>query len=164
MLSTLCPAQSVRAFFHKNMDTCLDWLSRVRGYLVSIALHAGMSAVAVRHGFAALKDFSQVQKPSSSKMVQVWGGGGGIWRDIHVHVWGGGYGGHMVQAWGGGHMVQVWGGDLWCRYGGIYQPSYAHVHGHLIIHTCTQNSYHKCSVWGSVWLFNPCPPFFCLEP
>eukprot|EP00731_Ephydatia_muelleri_P029201 Em0020g845a len=54
--------KSVRAFFHKNMDTCLDWLSRVRGYLVSIALHAGMPAVAVRHGFAALKDFSQTSQ------------------------------------------------------------------------------------------------------
>ena len=61
--------KSVRAFFHKNMDTCLDWLSRVRGYLVSIALHAGMPAVALRHGFAALKDFFQAQKPSS-KMTQ----------------------------------------------------------------------------------------------
>ena len=67
LFCVLTPTQSVRAFFHKNMDTCLDWLSRVRGYLVSIALHAGMPAVAVRHGFAALKDLSQ----TSSKMALV---------------------------------------------------------------------------------------------
>ena len=67
LFCVLTPTQSVRAFFHKNMDTCLDWLSRVRGYLVSIALHAGMPAVAVRHGFAALKDISQ----TSSKMALV---------------------------------------------------------------------------------------------
>ena len=71
LFCVLTPTQSVRAFFHKNMDTCLDWLSRVRGYLVSIALHAGMPAVAVRHGFAALKDFSQ----TSQKMALV--------RDTH---------------------------------------------------------------------------------
>ena len=38
------------------MDTCLEWLSHVRGHIVSIAIHAGMPAVAIRHGFAALKD------------------------------------------------------------------------------------------------------------
>lgn len=48
--------QSVRTFFRKNMDTCLEWLSHVRGHIVSIAIHAGMPAVAIRHGFAALKD------------------------------------------------------------------------------------------------------------
>lgn len=48
--------QSVRTFFRKNMETCLEWLSHVRGHIVSIAIHAGMPAVAIRHGFAALKD------------------------------------------------------------------------------------------------------------
>ena len=55
----LSPSQSVRSFFRKNMDTCLEWLSHVRSYIVSIAIHAGMPAVAVRHGFAALKDFTK---------------------------------------------------------------------------------------------------------
>ncbi len=31
----------------------------MRSSLVSIAIHAGMPAVAVRHGFAALKDLSK---------------------------------------------------------------------------------------------------------
>ena len=34
--------------------------------MVSIAIHAGMPAVAVRHGFAALKDLS---KPHQTKDV-----------------------------------------------------------------------------------------------
>ena len=52
--------QSVRTFFRKNMETCLEWLTHVRGYIVSIAIHAGMPAVAIRHGFAALQDFEKV--------------------------------------------------------------------------------------------------------
>ena len=55
-LCIICLLQSVRTFFRKNMDTCLEWLSHVRGHIVSIAIHAGMPAVAIRHGFAALKD------------------------------------------------------------------------------------------------------------
>ena len=42
------------------METCLEWLTHVRGYIVSIAIHAGMPAVAIRHGFAALQDFKKV--------------------------------------------------------------------------------------------------------
>lgn len=51
--------QSVRSFFRKNVDTCLEWLSHMRGCVVSIAIHAGLPAVAVRHGYAALKDLSK---------------------------------------------------------------------------------------------------------
>ena len=41
------------------MDTCLEWLSHVRPYVVAIAIHAGMPAVAIRHGIAAIKDLSE---------------------------------------------------------------------------------------------------------
>lgn len=41
------------------MDTCLEWLAHVRGYIVSIAIRAGMPAVAIRHGFAALQDLGK---------------------------------------------------------------------------------------------------------
>ena len=42
------------------MDTCLEWLAHVRGYIVSIAIRAGMPAVAIRHGFAALQDLGKM--------------------------------------------------------------------------------------------------------
>ena len=60
MLQTrLSYLQSVRTFFRKNVDTCLEWLSHMRGCVVSIAIHAGLPAVAVRHGFAGLKDLAK---------------------------------------------------------------------------------------------------------
>ena len=44
------------------MDTCINWLTGVRNYIVPVALHAGMPAVAVRHGFQALKMFAKHQQ------------------------------------------------------------------------------------------------------
>ena len=40
------------------MEVCLSWLANIRGHLVSIALHAGLPGVALRHGFAALENLS----------------------------------------------------------------------------------------------------------
>ena len=40
------------------MEVCLSWLVNIRGYLVSVAIHAGLPAVALRHGFAALENLS----------------------------------------------------------------------------------------------------------
>ena len=51
--------QSVRTFFRKNIHTCQEWLSHMSSSVVTIAIHAGMPAVAVRHGFAALKDYNK---------------------------------------------------------------------------------------------------------
>ena len=50
------PSQAVRGFFCKNMEVCLSWLANIRVYLVSIAIHAGMPAIAIRHGFEALEN------------------------------------------------------------------------------------------------------------
>ena len=50
------PSQAVRGFFRKNMEVCLSWLANIRVYLVSIAIHAGMPAIAIRHGFEALEN------------------------------------------------------------------------------------------------------------
>ena len=38
------------------MEVCLSWLANIRVYLVSIAIHAGMPAIAIRHGFEALEN------------------------------------------------------------------------------------------------------------
>jgi len=53
--------QSVRTFFRKNITTCQEWLSHMSSCVVTIAIHAGMPAVAVRHGFTALKDFTKMR-------------------------------------------------------------------------------------------------------
>ncbi len=41
------------------MEVCLSWLANIRGYLVSVAIHAGLPAVALRHGFAALENLRE---------------------------------------------------------------------------------------------------------
>ena len=53
--------KAVKGFFRKNMEVCLSWLSNVRGYLVSVATHAGLPAVALRHGFAALQSLMRTR-------------------------------------------------------------------------------------------------------
>ena len=37
-----------------NRGTCQEWLSRIRANLVVMAIHAGLPAAAVRHGYEAL--------------------------------------------------------------------------------------------------------------
>ncbi|KAB0796118.1 hypothetical protein PPYR_10179 [Photinus pyralis] len=44
----------VRTFFYTNASTCKEWLSRIRVVIVIVALHAGQSTVALRHGHALL--------------------------------------------------------------------------------------------------------------
>lgn len=46
----------VRTFFNTNATTCKEWLSRIRVVVVHVALHAGQSTIALRHGQALLKD------------------------------------------------------------------------------------------------------------
>ena len=52
------------------MEVCLSWLVNIRGYLVSVAIHAGLPAVALRHGFAALENLSDSQATHVSQHVQ----------------------------------------------------------------------------------------------
>ena len=54
-----CPTpQAVRGFFRMNRGTCQEWLSRIRANLVIMAIHAGLPAAAVRHGYEALSDLN----------------------------------------------------------------------------------------------------------
>ena len=64
-------SQTVRSFFRKNMETCVGWLSVVRNFIVPVAIHAGMPAVAARHGFAALKTLAKHQHVSHNSHVSI---------------------------------------------------------------------------------------------
>ncbi|XP_005098211.1 serine/threonine-protein kinase SMG1 [Aplysia californica] len=46
----------VKTFFRTNRNTCQEWLSRIRMSLLTISVHCGMSALAVRQGFELLRD------------------------------------------------------------------------------------------------------------
>ena len=56
------------------MEVCLSWLAIIRGNLVSVATHAGLPAVALRHGFAALENLSDSRATDVSTV------------HIHIHV------------------------------------------------------------------------------
>lgn len=62
--------KAVKGFFRKNMEVCLSWLANVRGYLVSVATNAGLPAVALRHGFAALDNHSRNRTTNVWNIVQ----------------------------------------------------------------------------------------------
>ncbi|KAF5303932.1 hypothetical protein FQA39_LY01717 [Lamprigera yunnana] len=47
-------SKPVRTFFYTNASTCKEWLSRIRIVIVHVALHAGQSTIALRHGQALL--------------------------------------------------------------------------------------------------------------
>ncbi|WAQ96320.1 SMG1-like protein [Mya arenaria] len=56
--------KAVRTFFRTNKNTCLEWLSRIRMYVIVMALHAGMYTSVVRHAsilMLELKDAENVQ-------------------------------------------------------------------------------------------------------
>ena len=76
-----------------NRGTCQEWLSRIRANLVVMAIHAGLPAAAVRHGYEAL--ILMEHNPHSSvefwimlvrvvqALVQL-----GAWEAIHgISVW-----------------------------------------------------------------------------
>nr|CAD7446499.1 unnamed protein product [Timema bartmani] len=55
--TALLPApKPVRTFFHTNKSTCAEWLSRIRGAVIVVALHVGHATTAVRHGHYLLQD------------------------------------------------------------------------------------------------------------
>ncbi|KAF5305594.1 hypothetical protein FQR65_LT07674, partial [Abscondita terminalis] len=47
-------SKPVRTFFYTNASTCKEWLARIRIVIVHVALHAGQSTIALRHGQALL--------------------------------------------------------------------------------------------------------------
>lgn len=55
-----CLAQIVRTFFRTNRNTCLEWLARIRLCVMTIAAHAGMPAVVIRHAHEMLNDLVDV--------------------------------------------------------------------------------------------------------
>lgn len=49
-------AQSVRIFFTTNRQTCVEWLTRIRAAVITVALSAGQPHVALRHSHKLLKE------------------------------------------------------------------------------------------------------------
>ncbi|XP_044735996.1 serine/threonine-protein kinase SMG1 isoform X2 [Chrysoperla carnea] len=52
------PSKPVRTFFHTNASTCREWFSRIRIAITVVALHAGLSPMAIRHAQALLNDLA----------------------------------------------------------------------------------------------------------
>ncbi|XP_077980517.1 serine/threonine-protein kinase SMG1-like [Glandiceps talaboti] len=46
----------VKTFFRTNRGTCQEWLNRIRLSAMTVALHSGQPAIAIRHGFELLQD------------------------------------------------------------------------------------------------------------
>lgn len=76
-----------------NRGTCQEWLSRIRANLVVMAIHAGLPAAAVRHGYEALTLMEHNRHSSVEfwimlvrvvqALVQL-----GAWEAIHgISVW-----------------------------------------------------------------------------
>ena len=76
-----------------NRGTCQEWLSRIRANLVVMAIHAGLPAAAVRHGYEALILMEHNRRSSVEfwvmlvrvvqALVQL-----GAWEAIHgISVW-----------------------------------------------------------------------------
>ncbi|KAK5642069.1 hypothetical protein RI129_008236 [Pyrocoelia pectoralis] len=55
-------SKPVRTFFYTNASTCKEWLSRIRIIIVIVALHAGQSTIALRHGQALLANLVATNK------------------------------------------------------------------------------------------------------
>ena len=61
-------SQVVKTFFRTNRHTCLEWLSRIRMSLLTIAVHSGRWACAVRQGFELLRDLED----AGTTRINVW--------------------------------------------------------------------------------------------
>ncbi|KAK4876755.1 hypothetical protein RN001_009261 [Aquatica leii] len=55
-------SKPVRTFFYTNASTCKEWLARIRIVIVHVALHAGQSTIALRHGQALLANLVAANK------------------------------------------------------------------------------------------------------
>lgn len=73
-----------------NRGTCQEWLSRIRANLVVMAIHAGLPAAAVRHGYEALiepnphsAEFWIMLTRIVQALIQL-----GAWEAIHgISIW-----------------------------------------------------------------------------
>jgi hypothetical protein len=62
--------QVVKTFFRTNRNTCLEWLSRIRMCLMTVAAHAGMPAVVVRHAHELLSDLLDIDSTQVKKKIK----------------------------------------------------------------------------------------------
>ncbi|XP_066151447.1 serine/threonine-protein kinase SMG1 [Euwallacea fornicatus] len=62
-------SKAVRSFFIANLNTCNEWLSRIRLVVMHVALHCGESSVALRHGQSMLKDLAQKSNTADFERV-----------------------------------------------------------------------------------------------
>lgn len=63
--------KAVKTFFRTNKATCQEWLARVRKAAITLALHLGHPAIAVRHGYQLLWDLSESDKLNDQEFHQV---------------------------------------------------------------------------------------------
>ena len=64
-------SKPVRTFFTTNYSTCREWLSRIRITLIQLSLHAGLPALALRHGTTLLKELKEAKKTNGIEFCQV---------------------------------------------------------------------------------------------
>ncbi|KAH1004120.1 hypothetical protein HUJ04_003920 [Dendroctonus ponderosae] len=65
------PSKTVKSFFIANMNTCNEWLLRIRMVVMHIALHCGESSIALKHGQYMLKDLLSKGKANSQEFERV---------------------------------------------------------------------------------------------
>ena len=68
------PLQIVKTFFRTNRNTCLEWLARIRMCIMTVAAHAGLPAVVVRHSHELLSDLLDMENTQVS---------GGMYQNMH---------------------------------------------------------------------------------
>ncbi|XP_076458807.1 serine/threonine-protein kinase SMG1-like [Babylonia areolata] len=64
------PPKIVKTFFRTNRSTCLEWLSRIRMCIMTVAAHAGLPAVVVRHAHELLRDLLEMDRTQESEFEQ----------------------------------------------------------------------------------------------
>ncbi|KAJ8319497.1 hypothetical protein KUTeg_004588 [Tegillarca granosa] len=62
--------KAVRTFFRTNKGTCLEWLSRIRSYIIKLALHCGLPAMAVRQAHEVLREMKENNNTQSPEFEQ----------------------------------------------------------------------------------------------
>lgn len=64
------PPKIVKTFFRTNRSTCLEWLSRIRMCIMTVAAHAGLPSVVVRHAHELLRDLLEMDRTLESEFEQ----------------------------------------------------------------------------------------------
>ncbi|KAL8580399.1 hypothetical protein ACOMHN_020876 [Nucella lapillus] len=64
------PPKIVKTFFRTNRSTCLEWLSRIRMCIMTVAAHAGLPSVVVRHAHELLRDLLEMDRTQESEFEQ----------------------------------------------------------------------------------------------